>query len=158
MKPLTARELMSPRVMAVGRTDSLRDLVEFLRENKIHGAMVRESGRLVGVVSASDVLVYLADETVDAEYGFSHLFTSDGELPEQFAEHLTEATVDDIMTPAVYTLDADATAGAAARLMKEQGIHRLVVTEGGDAVGVLSATDLVTVVARYEEALAAPAN
>jgi len=153
MNPILVRELMNPRLLTVAPSDSLRELVDFLRENRIHGALVRDSGRLVGVVSATDVLVYLSDETVDPEYGFSHLFASDGELSEPLANHLGEGTVEDLMTPAVFSIDVQATAGAAAALMHERGVQRLVVVEGEEAVGVLSASDLVPVVQQYEAGL-----
>jgi CBS domain-containing protein len=103
---------MNPRLMTVARSDSLR-----------------EAGRLVGVVSATDVLVYLSDETVDPEHGFSHLFASDGELSEPRVNHLGEGLVEELMTPAA--------------LMQERGIQRLVVVEGEVSVGVLSSSDLV---------------
>ena len=154
MKPVLVRDLMNARLMTVSPTDSLRDLVDFLRENRIHGALVRDAGRLVGVVSATDVLVFLSDEAVDPEYGFSHLFADDGELSAPLAPHLAEANVEEIMTPAVFSIAAGATAGEAARQMKEQGVHRLAVAEGEEAIGLISATDLVLVVAQYESAWA----
>ena len=154
MKPVLVRELMNHRLMTVSPTDSLRDLVDFLRENRIHGALVREAGRLVGVVSATDVLVFLSDEAVEPEYGFSHLFADDGELTAPLAPHLAEANVEEIMTPAVFLIDAGATVGEAARVMKEQGVQRLAVVQGDEAVGVVSVTDLVPILTRYEDAIA----
>lgn len=154
MKPILVRELMNRRLMTVAPTDSLRDLVDFLRENRIHGALVRDSGRLVGVVSATDVLVFLSDEAVDPEYGFSHLFADDGELTAPLAPHLAEANVEEIMTPAVFSIESGATVGEAARVMKEQGVQRLAVIEGDEAVGVVSVTDLAPILTRYEAALA----
>ena len=154
MKPVLVRELMNHRLMTVSPTDSLRDLVDFLRENRIHGALVREAGRLVGVVSATDVLVFLSDEAVEPEYGFSHLFADDGELTAPLAPHLAEANVEEIMTPAVFLIDAGATVGEAARVMKEQGVQRLAVVQGDEAVGVVSVTDLVPLLTRYEDAIA----
>ncbi len=153
MKPLTAKDLMTPRLMAVSRHDTLRNLVDFLRDNQIHGAAVQEGDRLVGVVSYTDVVVYLSDEAVDEEYSFSNMFASDGEVPDHMALRLDAANVDDVMTPAVFTVDQACTAGEVAALMKEKGIHRAVVTEEGAAVGVISTTDLVDAVIRYEKAV-----
>ena len=153
MKPLTAQDLMSPRLMAVSRTDTLRDLVDFLRDNSVHAAMVKEGGRLVGVVSYTDVVVFLSDQAVDTDYSFSHMFASDGDVPDEMAERLDAASVDDVMTPAVFTVDITATAGQTAKLMQEKEIHRVIVTSKGEAVGILSTTDLVEAVVRYEEVL-----
>jgi CBS domain-containing protein len=49
--------------------------------------------------------------------------------------------VQDIMTPRVQTIEPSATAGEAWELMRENGIHHLVVVRGGDVIGVLSDRD-----------------
>ena len=65
MKPRTAKKLMSPRVMAASRNDTLRSLVDFLRDNQIHAATVKEGGRLGEVVSYSDVVASPSDEAAN---------------------------------------------------------------------------------------------
>ena len=155
MEPILARDLMTKQIYTVSPSTGLREVVEFLRENQVHAAVVEESSRLVGVVSYSDVVRYLADESEGSEHHFSHIFLSDGtgELEQEYLNRLDEARAIDVMTPVVFECDGDATAGAAAAYMAEQGVHRVVVTEGGRAVGVLSATDLLPVVAKYEKAV-----
>ena len=54
-----------------------------------------------------------------------------------------ETSVSQIMTRPVKTIDADAPTFAALRLMLEENIHHLPVTEEGKIVGVVSATDLL---------------
>jgi acetoin utilization protein AcuB len=48
----------------------------------------------------------------------------------------------DIMSSPVATIESSESAEAATNLMQERGIHHLVVTDKGKAVGVLSARDL----------------
>ncbi|RMH04337.1 MAG: CBS domain-containing protein [Planctomycetota bacterium] len=160
---LTAKDLMSSRLMTVSPHMGLRDLVDFLRENGIHAAPVtvpaEDKEKIVGLVSMTDVISYLSDEEGEVEHNFSRLFTldPDEESYQAFAARLDEATVHDLMTPQVFTCEVDATAGEVASLMTEKGIHRVVVTQDGTAVGLLSATDLLRAVSHYERALAARA-
>ncbi|MDP6850792.1 MAG: CBS domain-containing protein [Planctomycetota bacterium] len=157
MKPFTASELMTSRLMTVNPSMGLRDLVDYLRDNSIHGALVKEGDRLVGVVSFTDLLVYLADEVSASEHSFSHAFLPDldTEAYEEFAGLLDGANVNDVMTPAVFTCSTETTAGEAAGIMADKEVHRLVVTENGTAVGLLSATDLLKATTEYEEAATA---
>lgn len=147
---------MSKSLLTVPASSGLRDLVDFLRENQIHGALVAEGERLVGVISYSDVLTWLSDQAVDGEHNFSHLFASDSEidLTADMAERLDSALVRDVMTPSVFTCDAAASAGEVAALLLERGIQRAVITEQGRAVGLVSARDLLRAVVDYERALA----
>lgn len=57
---LTVGDLMRREVITVAPGVTLRDLVELLAQEHISGAPVIRNGRLVGVVSASDVMSYLA--------------------------------------------------------------------------------------------------
>jgi CBS domain-containing protein len=54
-----------------------------------------------------------------------------------------ETSVVQVMTRPVQTIDADAPTFAALRLMLEENIHHLPVTEEGKIIGVVSATDLL---------------
>ena len=61
---------------------------------------------------------------------------------------LEEHTVSEMMTSApLVTLPPDAGAELAAKLMREQGIHRILVTDGARLVGIVSSLDLVRAVA-----------
>ncbi len=56
MRPITAADLMNPRVLAVRDDLTLRELAAFLIRNQITGAPVEDAGgRLVGVVSTVDI-------------------------------------------------------------------------------------------------------
>src|SRR5688572_24908905 len=62
MKTLTARDVMNREVLTVRVDLSVRELAAFLTENQISGApVVDREGRLVGVVSLTDVAEYDAD-------------------------------------------------------------------------------------------------
>jgi len=56
-------------------------------------------------------------------------------------------TVRDVMTPVIHQVPVTASAAEAARLMIDQHIHRLVVTQGKEPVGIITSLDLLKVVA-----------
>jgi CIC family chloride channel protein len=88
-------------------------------------------GRVIGVVSSSDVL------TAEAE----------AESPGARRELLEHTAVRDIMTPRPLTVAPSDDIREAARQMLYADVHRLFVTEGDQVVGVISTTDIVQAVA-----------
>jgi predicted transcriptional regulator len=63
---------------------------------------------------------------------------------------LEEHDVSELMTRTpLATLGPDASAEAAAELMRTNGIHRVLVTEGDKLVGIVSALDIATAAADH---------
>ena len=56
-------------------------------------------------------------------------------------------TVRDVMTPAIHQVPVTASVAEVARIMVEQHIHRLVVTQGKEPVGIITSMDLLKMVA-----------
>jgi CBS domain-containing protein len=86
------------------------------------GAPVRDArGRLVGVLSRSD----LTD-------------------PERVQGDLAGKEVQDLMTPALFSLDPSESVNRAIRLMVREGIRRVLVMEkSGVLVGIITASDIL---------------
>jgi CBS domain-containing protein len=55
-------------------------------------------------------------------------------------------TVREVMTPAIHQVSVTASVAEAARLMVDQHIHRLVVTQGKEPVGIITSMDLLKMV------------
>src|SRR6185369_12919234 len=56
MRPITAADVMNPRVLAAAADWTLPELADFLVEHEISGApVVDAAGRLLGVVSVTDI-------------------------------------------------------------------------------------------------------
>jgi CBS domain-containing protein len=51
------------------------------------------------------------------------------------------------MTPVIHQVAANVSVTEAARIMIEHHIHRLIVTEGREPVGIITSMDLLRVVA-----------
>jgi CheY-like chemotaxis protein/CBS domain-containing protein len=145
-------EIMSPTVIAMRPDVSVEQAVAVFRERGISGApIVDERGKLIGVVSESDLL----EAAVESSEAYALAQTQEMTLPvaSELEEELNRAgyhyeklprgTVGEVMTPFVFSLSPDASVARAAALMAFEGIHRIVVLdEHGVAVGILSSLDL----------------
>jgi CBS domain-containing protein len=151
MRPITAADLMNPEVLTVREDMPVRDLAAFLLDNEISGAPVEDrEGRVVGVVSVVDVaLAASEDSDGEAERAASDYYERgfEGALsPEEAQDLRVDAgtlTVADVMTPAVYAVAEDATVSEVASMMLTEHLHRVLVTEGGKLVGIISTSDLL---------------
>jgi CBS domain-containing protein len=144
---------MNPDVMTVADDMTTDELVRFLTEREISGAPVVDSqGHLVGVVSMTAVGRHLAEprDFVSPESSPLYRDIADDATLEDLGQHYVEeraVTVRDVMTPAIHQVPVAASTADAARIMLEHHIHRLVVTDGKQPVGIITSMDLLRVVA-----------
>ena len=126
-------ELMQRNVKSIRSEASVAEAILTLADAHISGVPVLDgSGRMVGVLSSSDVLA------AEAEAGDA---TSRQTL-------LENTQVREIMTRKPYTVPPTADIREAAQQMLYADVHRLFVAEGDNVVGVLSTTDIVRAVAK----------
>jgi CBS domain-containing protein len=166
---------MQRDVVAVAPDLTLRELVELFAEQEVSGAPVISGGKVVGVVSTTDI--YDLREDVDGlaprargtpddgEAGGRRSseplgpFADDWELLDVDAQAWLRATRDEnwdildaytvaeIMTRDVVSLPSNTTVKKAARYMLEAGIHRVLVVDGGVLQGIVTTTDIMRAVA-----------
>ena len=125
-------ELMRTDVKTVDLDATVGDAITTLADVHVSALPVTDlRGRIVGVVSTTDILSNLS-ETTEADA----------------RERLFDQTpVREIMTPRSRVIAPDADVLDAAREMLYLDVHRLFVEEHGRLVGVLSQTDIVSAVA-----------
>jgi CBS domain-containing protein len=152
MRLITAADLMNPRVLTVREDLTLRELANVLVENEISGAPVEDrSGKLVGVVSLTDIAAALAEDEEEEEDGergdfFLSEWRGDGMTREEIEElglDEAEMTVADIMTPEVFTVREDTPVSEIAEAMIQNHVHRILVTREDRVVGIISTSDLL---------------
>lgn len=148
-----ARDVMNPDLLTVADEMTTDDLARYLIEHEISGAPVVDSeGHLIGVVSMTDIGRALA-ETADLASPLSMDFyrndRADLSLEELGQRYVEERSlvVRDVMTPIIYQVPATASARDVARLMIEHHIHRLVVTERKEPIGIITSMDLLRIIA-----------
>jgi CBS domain-containing protein len=125
-------ELMQTDVQSVAPDAPVADAALTMADAHVSGLpVVDRSGRLVGVISTTDVIA--AEE--------------ESEAPESRVAVFNETSVRDLMTPKAVTIRPEATIKEAAQLLLYADVHRLFVVDGDRLVGVISTTDIVRVVA-----------
>jgi CBS domain-containing protein len=150
--PLRARDVMQANVLAVPPELTLAALEDFLLSKRISGAPVVEDGKVIGIVSRSDVVRCLSLERslsglIADGLASSEEPASSVRLPTDVEERLTAHTVRDAMVVDPVVVPPDAPIADVARLLHERHIHRVLVTEGATLRGVISTLDLVRLIA-----------
>jgi CBS domain-containing protein len=126
------REIMHRNVETCQPDATLGQVAVLLTQHRIHGLVVVDrDGEPQGVITDFDLL---AGEWLSGEPGG--------------LEVMRRMTAGELMSSPVDTIDASATITEAARQMGEKVIRRLVVTENGKMVGLLSVSDFVADLAR----------
>ena len=149
------KDVMNPDIMTVADDMTTDELARYLTEREISGApVVNSQGHLIGVVSMTDIGRHLAEPSEFASSRRSEFYETGDDVPLETLEQrfLDEraVAVRDVMTPVVHHVSANAPIAEAARIMVEQHIHRLVVTQGREPVGIITSMDLLRVVANAE--------
>ncbi len=135
---LKVKDLMTRELLTLEPNTSIREAAEILATEHVSGAPVVHAGRPLGMVSATDLLEFIAALPADPEAvsgGMDHGI-------------LDDHTVEEAMTAGpLTTIDADAPASRAAELMQAKHVRRLPVVVGDHLVGIITTTDLVKAVA-----------
>lgn len=133
---MTVLDLIGSRtdVYAIRDDATVHDAARYLRERQVRSVGVLDAhGRLVGVVSQSDISDKVAAENKCPAW----------------------MRVAEIMSTGLITVTPERPLNECLRLMEQNGIYHLpVVDEGGGYRGMLSVTDLLTVIASDEKARA----
>ncbi|HMV32099.1 MAG: CBS domain-containing protein [Gemmatimonadales bacterium] len=125
-------DVMQTNLRTIRGTDTVGEAIALLAESHVSGVpVVDDHGRLVGVLSNSDILEALAEHT-------------DPEAREAVFE---QTVVQEVMTPRPQTINPEATIRDAAQRMLYLEVHRLFVEQDGRLIGVVSTTDLVRALA-----------
>ena len=144
-----ARDVMQRNVISVPTTMDLRDLAKLFLDKGITGApVVDDEGRLVGVISQTDLIYYnlmRGDELV-FDSAFYHSARVEGQhVPAGFQfEDANSGSVSDVMTPVVHSVTESSSLESIAELMTSNHIHRVIVTSGHNVTGIISALDLLS--------------
>jgi len=167
----TVRDIMQTDVIAVRQGASVQELVQLLDQEGVSGVPVLDSeGRIRGVVSRSDVIRLAARDreipVAEAFWeGIGRSVDGDDDDPDAYflapessvmlvpgssgleGLALDETTVDEIMTPVAFTVDPQMAIWELAEFLVQGRIHRALVVEEGRLTGIVTAFDVLRVVA-----------
>jgi CBS domain-containing protein len=133
---------MTRDVVSAAPDLTIREAMELLSEKHVSGAPVVDGGKVVGVFSASDLLAFLADLS-DTTPSLTFTRRKGRTTP------LEDVTVDEVMTRKIQALRPDSSVDEAAAFMGEKQIHRVLVMEGDELLGIVSMSDVAKAVAQH---------
>lgn len=116
-------ELMNKNVITCHPSEKLNIILNKLELFKIAGMPVVDKGRLVGIISQSDIL--------------KGLKTGD----------ISDQSVEDVMTANVITVPPTESAIVVAKLMVEKHINRIPIVDNDKVVGIVTRGDIIKAVA-----------
>lgn len=155
MKYTSAKDVMTSDVKTVGADWPLDRVAEFLIEHDISGAPVVDGDTLVGVISLTDLARHdsvsgnrTSSDRPAAYYRneLEHLYAEE-EVDQLRVREGDETTARDVMTDEIYDVNAHTSVQQIAQVMHRGRIHRVFVTTDGEIRGVISALDMLKVVA-----------
>lgn len=154
---MKARDIMTSPVITVAPETTVKEVAALLYEQRIGALPVVQDGRLVGIVSETDLLrrhEIGTDRYARAGSWWLRLFGTDGSLHDYVRSHARHAR--DVMTGEVATIAPDTPVAEIAKLLEGRGIGRVPVVDAGKLVGIVSRANLVQALATRAAAPAAP--
>lgn len=151
MADVKVRDIMTRLVVRLYPDESVKEAATRLAANGISGAPVVEDGKVVGIVSESDLIHSLAPPA-PVERGTSVLDTIEFLGSEKPHGIVHGTTVGQVMSPFVFQVSADTSIWKAASIMERRGVKRLPVVDDHDGlIGIVSRADLVRAMARDDD-------
>jgi CBS domain-containing protein len=153
MTALLARDLITTEVVKVPTETPVAAIARIFADRGISAVAVTDAtGSLLGVVTESDLIRRLADEDKQPSGWLARLFDNPSTKAERYARsHGVNAG--EVMTKRVITAGPEESAAHIARLMEEHKVRRVLVTEGGRLVGLVSRSDLVRALVTQQQVL-----
>ncbi|MCB9780459.1 MAG: CBS domain-containing protein [Alphaproteobacteria bacterium] len=134
----TARDILSTEALIVNPEMPVADLATALLAGGAEGACVVEDGRLVGVVTAMDLVYKEKNLHLPTVFTFMDAVIPIGwKKAEEELEKIAGLTVAEIMTARPVTVPPDADLHTLATLMVEQHLTMLPVVEGDLLLGAV---------------------
>ena len=128
---------MSKQVVVANQSHKFSAVIElFSKFGMHHLPIVNADGKIIGIVSSNDLMKLF----LDAKYKGLSLNTEEADKA---------ISITDIMTPDPVTIPSTSTIKEAAKIFSEKKFLALPVVDNGELVGILSAKDLVYLIAYF---------
>ena len=170
---MVLRDIMTRDVVYVTPDTPITDVVSILSGESITGVPVLSADRVVGVISASDIVEFAGRNETELENGQESWDDIDDEMERELeaemspqdleaaeivdqiedsskddVEMFTEFTAGDLMTRKLCSLPSATPLDKAAREMVRKGVHRLLVMDEDRLVGIATSMDFLRAVAQ----------
>jgi CBS domain-containing protein len=156
---IDAANIMTTKVVAAGPDDTVAQVARLLATNQISAVPVCDAdGKLLGMLSESDLLRPFAAETATRRAWWLHLLAEGTDLAPEFLNYVREDQrhARDLMVTPVITVTERTSVREIADLMMRHHIKRVPVLRDGKVVGIVARADLVRAIASSPDALSEP--
>lgn len=138
-----ASDLMVPNPISLRAGASVAEAMLLFTEKGIAAApVIDDSGRPIGVISRSDLLVHQCED--EKQRGGANFHASSVESFDAARKLSTTVNVADLMTPAVFAVSEDTPVHRVVSDMVGLHVHRLfVVDNAGTLVGIITTMDVL---------------
>ena len=143
---LTAKDIMTTKVITVQQDTSVNELAEILWENKISGAPVLDDdGKVISVVTESDLIDQNKKIHIPTMISIldSVIFLESSQKTEKEIKKMAGNTVQDICAMNLVAVSEDTCLDEIATIMSEKKVHTLPVMEGDKLIGVIGKSDII---------------
>ncbi|MFN0118464.1 MAG: HPP family protein [Elusimicrobiota bacterium] len=144
---IRAAQIMKKPVETVRLLDSVHDVAHLFNENHIGAAaVVDQKGKPVGVITKTDIVRYLEekDESRIINKKKYSPKKGKGEIP-GFHEIDNEESVQDWMTPVIFSAQPETPLNEIAKQMVKNGLHHIFVQGKKDGIlGIISSFDILS--------------
>lgn len=122
---------MTPDPISIAPVDTLKKAAKLFDENLIHHLPVIDEGKVVGILSKSDLLLFRRGQ------GLSYL---EGQQEDY---RLENTKVEDIMITGLAKMEPDDTIGIALTVFEENILHAILIVEGAYLRGIVTPLDVI---------------
>lgn len=129
---MEVKHAMTKKVMVIKPDATIKDAAKIMTKYRVGCLVVMEDNKLVGILTELDIIWKVVAGDLNSN----------------------TTKVSDVMTKKVLTIKANQTLEEATHIMVENKIKKLPVLEGNKLVGIVTATDLISVQPKMIESLA----
>lgn len=121
------KDVMVRKVRTANSEETILDATEIMNQYEIGCMVITENGKPVGIMTERDILKRVVSERRDP----------------------AKTKLYEVMSKPLVTVKPHITITSAARIMIKQKIKKLLVTNDGQLIGILSLTDLIPLLREY---------
>lgn len=118
---ILVKDIMNKSLISADPSTTSYQVANLMEKGGIGAILVKENGTPAGIITDRDFAIKIATQKLSLD-----------------------TTIDKIASYPLVTIDSNESIVSAAKLMSSKKIRKLAVVEGGQVIGIVTSTDLVT--------------
>lgn len=116
-------DIMKKKIISIDETETIKKAASMMNEAEIGSIIITKDNIPVGILTERDFVTKIASKEISLS-----------------------VPVSQVMTHPLLVIAPNQTVWEVAEIMKNMGIHRVAVQEGGKIIGMVTTTDLIKIV------------